>query len=456
METPAALQTLVDAILGSRLVGPGSRGVVMVSGGADSACLAAGLVEVAGRANMEALHINYGLRDDSDRDEAVCRQLCARLRIDLRVERPKLGPGNTQAGAREARYDAAERLRNSAGAKWIATGHTRSDLAETVLYRMTTSPGSRALLGLAPRNGRVVRPLLALGREQTRAVAGDIGLPYKDDPSNEDPRYARTRIRHEVLPVLREMNPAVERNIAATWAELSEEADALEGFAQDALLAAGVIDGETAIRADALSSLHPAIRRIALRRLARWALGRSSALGAVRAAEVWRVACRPEGGVVELSGGLMAICESGWIRFEAEPRPADQEAIKISRAATVGLPVPGVCSWGSWSLQAEVRDGIVRPSGPDLATLDSDALGSDLGVRCWREGDRIRPLGLGGTKSLQDLFTDHRVPRSIRHSVPLVVAGDRIAWVPGLAVSEDFRIRPTTRSATVITATDWR
>ncbi|HZJ29441.1 MAG TPA: tRNA lysidine(34) synthetase TilS, partial [Solirubrobacterales bacterium] len=270
------LQGLADAIDASGLVRSGTRGVAMLSGGPDSACLAAGLVALLGPDNVDAIHINYRLRPGADADEAVCRDLCGRLRVDLRVERPTLPAGNVQAAAREARYEAAERLRSRYGSDWIATGHSRSDLAETMLYRLAASPGRRALLGMAPRRGRLVRPLLSLGREQLRDVAVGAGLPFSDDPSNQDPRYARSRIRGEVLPVLREISPEVERNLVLTWREIAQEADALDGQANSVLAAS--VTGEPAAGAPgrgapaagqgnalptaALVDLHPGVRRI--------------------------------------------------------------------------------------------------------------------------------------------------------------------------------------------------
>ena len=116
-----AVEELAVAIRESGLVAPRSSGVVLVSGGADSACAAAGLAEVCGSANVGAITLNYGLRESADADEAVCRDLCARLGIDLEVVRPELGEGNVQAAARDARYAAAERWRARHHADWIAT-----------------------------------------------------------------------------------------------------------------------------------------------------------------------------------------------------------------------------------------------------------------------------------------------------------------------------------------------
>jgi tRNA(Ile)-lysidine synthase len=114
--------------------------------------------------------------------------------------------------------------------------------------------------------------------------------------------------------------------------------------------------------------------------------------------------------------------------------------------------VPGTCRVGRWEVRAELHPVPVEPAGPDLATLDAEALGDRLEVRTWRHGDRIRPLGMDGTKSLQDLFTDRGVPRSARHDLPVVVAGGRVAWVVGVAVSDEFKLAPSTRTVAVLTA----
>jgi tRNA(Ile)-lysidine synthase len=439
-----ALARLGEEVRESGLVDPLDSVVVLISGGADSACAAAALVEHCGRPNVHALHLNYGLRVTAADDERSCRQLCAALRIDLRVERPEIEGGNLQAEARAARYDAAEAQRERSNADWVATGHTITDAAETLVYRLAVSPGRRALLGLPPKRGRVIRPLLGLSREESRKLAREAGLPFSDDPTNLDPKFARNRIRHDVLPVLRKLNPAAERNIAETRAELAEEASLLERLAEELLAEGGAGGpGSGAIPAEVLAAADPALRRIALRVLAERAAGHHVPMGRERAAEIWRLAREPEGGIVELGGGLRAVSELGTVRFGfaegAEPEP-------------VRLRVPGSVRFGQWELHASLRDGPVQPEGPELATLDASALGEELVVRTWRDGDRIRPLGMEGTKTLQDLFTDRKVPRSLRHQLPVVAAGDRVAWVAGVEVSEDFRLAPETRAAVVITA----
>ena len=442
MSAENPLSDLARAVRESGLIAAGSRGVALVSGGADSVATTAALVEVLGPEAVTALHLNYGLRPDSDEDESTVRNLSDRLGIELQVERPELGEGNVQAEAREARYRSAERLRLSRGADWIATGHTRTDLAETVLYRLATSPGRRALLGLRPRRGAVVRPLLALDRDEVRRLAAEAGLPFRDDPTNAEPLFARNRIRNEVLPVLREIGPRAEETIAETQEELAEEAEALEGAAAEALAESGA-EAARAIGRDALAPLHPAVRRLALRRMAERAAGAAVPLGRARGERIWRLLNQPEGGVVELGSGVQAQVEGGHVRFTTGPA-AEPEAAR--------LRVPGVCRFGSWEVRAELSSGVPAAEGPDLAVLDPQALGGDLVVRAWREGDRMRPLGLGGSKSLQDLFTDRKVPRSLRHALPVVTSDGRIVWIAGVAVSEEFAAKPGDPESAVLSA----
>jgi len=440
-----AVHRLTEAVRRSGLVDAISSGVVLTSGGPDSACVAAALARAIGPERVHALHVNYGLRDSANRDERVCRDLCSRLRIDLHIDRPATLQGNIQAAAREFRYAAAERLRIRTGGDWIATGHTRTDLAETMVYRLAVSPGARSLRCLPAQSGRVVRPLIELERAELRQLATEAALPFADDETNLDPAFARNRIRSEILPVLRGLSPAAERNIAETQAEMAEEARLLDRVVLEALEAAGAGAGAVAIRAEALEGSEPALRRLALRALAERATGRAVPLGRRRAAQIMRLALMPEGGEVDLGHGVRVICEQGLIRFETSSE-AD------AAPAPAPLRVPGSCRFGEWEVRAEIRAGPLEPAGPDLATLDAEALGDELVVRTWREGDRIRPLGMNGTKSLQDLFTDRGVPRSLRHHLPVVTAAGRVVWVAGVAVSEDFRLPPDAREVAVLTA----
>jgi tRNA(Ile)-lysidine synthase len=366
------------AAQGSGLVRPGEPLLVMLSGGADSVCL----LDVAQKlgAEVAALHVNYGLRESADADERFCRELFP----SVIVERVTLGKGNVQALARDARYELAER--HAVGD--YAAAHTLSDQAETVLMRLCSSPGRTGLLGMAPRRGRLVRPLLEVTRAQTEEHCRLAGLSWRDDPSNADPSFTRARVRHELLPLLERVAPGAERTIAQTATLLRDEAEAL-----DALMP--VTDDLAEIAA-----LPPALGRLVLRRLA----------GApVRVEEL--LALGERGGTVSLDvgQGLRAVVEYGRVRFtREEPAPPPEP---------ISLTTPGSVRFGDWEVE----------------------VGAPATVRSWKPGDRIRTDA--GTKSLQDLFTDRKVPREERALVPVVEAGGEVKCVGDLAFAEGFSAR---------------
>ncbi len=440
-EAASSPPSLVAAIRASGLTPPGSSGVVLLSGGPDSISLTAGLAG-SGLGSLVALHLNYGLREGSDADQAVCEAACERLGVDLVVRRAGTPEGNVQNWARDLRYAAAEELREQRGADWIAVGHTLDDVAETVIYRLATSPGRRAAAAMRPASGRIVRPLIGLARAETRELAVESGLGFADDPSNEDPSFARTRIRREVLPVLVEINPAAAVNLALTRAELIEEGDFLDGLAGDLLDRELGDDGR--LPASALSALHPALRRLVIRALATRGTGEAVPVSIRQAAEAWRLAGRPEGGLLDLGRGHRLRMEAGTIAVEGGGPGAEGPAVGVG---------PGRSAhWAGWTVSVTRLEPPFEAEGPDVATLDSAGLAPELTVRGWRPGDRIQPLGMDGSKTLQDLFTDAGVPRTDRGRVPVVVSGTEVVWVAGLAVAHRHRLRPETAAAVRLSA----
>ena len=400
--------------------------LVLVSGGGDSVALLD--LAVRSGAVVSALHVNYGLREGADADEAFVRSLCERLGVPLFAERVPLAEpaGNLQERARDARYALAERLAEGL----YATGHTASDQAETVLYRLAVSPGSRALHGMAARRGRLVRPLLGVTREEVRDYLRSRGLEWREDPSNADRRFARARVRHDLLDALRTIGPAPERTIAETARQLREEAEVLDAAVADAL---DVLGGGPAVSASELINQPAAVRRLVLRRLAEQAGGELSAGDAVRILALGGRGSKS----LDLGGGLRVIVEYGTLRFTRDEAAEAPDPVE--------LPVPGRARFGDWELEA-------APGAPGDVAVHGE-LGSLLTVRAWREGDRMRPVGLGGTKTLQDLFTDRKVPRALRHTLPVVAAGDEIIWVAGVAVDERFAATTDAPDAVGLSAT---
>jgi tRNA(Ile)-lysidine synthase len=412
----------LEAASESGLIVAGEQLLVMLSGGADSVCLLDCAVTLGAR--VSALHVNYGLRAESDSDEDHCRALCSSLGVPLRVERVRLpeGSGNLQAEARDRRYALAER--HAPDGTDYATGHTASDQAETVLYRLAVSPGRRALLGMEPRRGRLVRPLLAATREDTRAHCVARRLEWVEDLSNADPRFARARVREEVLPALRELNPAAERTIVETSRLLRDESDVLDAAVDDALARLGRLAPATG----ELRALQPGLARLVLRRLAEAASGGAHSLSREQADAILRLGERGGSAALDLGGGLRAVAEYGTLRFTRDPDAPPPPPAK--------LLVPGSTRFGDWEVSATIGEG-------GDALCSAVKLGVSLTVRAWTEGDRMRPAGLGGNKTLQDLFTDRKVPKALRHSLPVVTTEEgEIVWVAGVAIGESFKAAP--------------
>jgi tRNA(Ile)-lysidine synthase len=428
------------AVERSGLVGDGDSGVVLVSGGADSVALLVGLVEFLGPEGLVAFHVNYGLREEADADQELVAGLCEQLGVELIVHKPGPRSGNLQAWAREVRLGEAERIRSGRELDWIAVGHNRTDLVETVLYRLASSPGVRSLLAMPPRSGKVIRPLLDLDRDAIRRSLEYSG--YAEDQTNEDPGYARNRIRHRILPELEAINPAAGLNLVRTRAELVEDEKALGLLAEEAGPAARTGPG-SGLDGEVLLARHPAIRRRMLRGFTEEILGRPVAVTREISDGVVRLLTDPEGGMLDLGGGDRFVIRRGRVEVESG---ADAGSETIPEPAEVPLE-SGIASFGAWSVESsrttehEARAGFGTPW---VAYLDCKALGESLLgtpsgtddrsliLRPWRYGDRIRPLGMEGTRKLQDVFTDALVPAPLRRTWPVMVIADEVIWVPGL------------------------
>jgi tRNA(Ile)-lysidine synthase len=199
-----------------------------------------------------------------------------------------------------------------------------------------------------------------------------------------------------------------------------EEGELLDRLAADALEEAG---GGPAIQLTELRSRPPALARLMLRALAEAAEGGPRSLSRDEADAILTLGDAGGSKSLDLGGGLRAVAEYGTLRFT---RAAD-----AAPPPPVALPVPGSVRFGDWQVDA-------RPGTPGDVTVAGDALGAEALVRCWREGDRLRPVGLGGTKTLQDLFTDRKVPRALRRTLPVVEASGEVVWVAGVALDERF------------------
>lgn len=305
---------LEERVRGEGLLAAGRPVVVLLSGGGDSVCLLDLAARVCGAGAVRAVHLDYGLRPDSGADAALCAELCGRLGVELVVERAPAPPdaGNLQAWARELRYAAARRLAAPGGAD-VATGHTASDQAETVLYRLASSPSRRALLGMAARSGDVVRPLLSTTRAEARAHCRAHDLPFRDDPTNADERFARNRVRHRLLAALREVHPAAEANVVRSAQLLRAEAAVLDALVDETL------GGRAEVELERLRALPVALARLVVVRLAEDAAGRLVPRAGARTEEVLALDAARPWTALDLGDGVRAVVEHGVLRMTAAP-----------------------------------------------------------------------------------------------------------------------------------------
>lgn len=306
-----AVDEVRELVRAGGLLPPDRTVVAMLSGGRDSVCLLDVAVALCGAERVTALHVNYGLRADSDADEAYCRALCGELGVEIeivRAERESQASGNLHAWARDVRYGVAGDLAELKGAL-IAAGHTATDQVETILYRLAASPGRRALLGMPASEGRLVRPLLGVTREQTAAYCVERGLAWREDQSNDSPDYARARVRHGLSKALDAVHPAAQSNVLRTAALLREETELFDALVEAEL------NGESSISIERLAEMPRALSRMVVIRLAEDAAGTYVPKAGERVAEILELAAR--GGKAELHvGGLVcAVIENLKLHF---------------------------------------------------------------------------------------------------------------------------------------------
>jgi tRNA(Ile)-lysidine synthase len=406
---PAYPRAVLATARRRRLLSPDDVVLAALSAGPDSTALVAALAalrDAGAIAKVVALHVDHGLRPGGAEDAACAAETCARLGVPFESVRVRVGAGNVQAEARRARYAALREAAARAGATRIATGHTRADQAETVLLRLLRGSGARGLSGIPPRRGAIVRPLIDRPRAEGIAWLRELGLRWREDPSNATPRYARNRLRLSLWPQLLLLAPAAERALARAADLCRDDERAL------AQRARGIVTGGAPADVAALLSEPRAVRQRAVRRLFRQAGGRG-ALEAKHVGAVLALLRRRGPGRAALPGGIEARCRYGRLELGPRRRPA-------SPAGEVAVPGPG-------SYRVPSR-GVV-----EIAAHDEAAVPWPLALRTRRPGDRFRPEGGRGTKKLKSWLIDRKVPREARDGLLVVAAGRSVLAVPELA-----------------------
>ena len=473
----ALTQRVLDTIRRHALLGGGARVLVALSGGADSVALLLILRELerdGALAVAGAAHLNHLLRGaDADADEAFCAELSARVglpfisdRIDV-ASLARAGKRSIEDAARTARYAFLERASDSLGADRVAVAHTKDDQAETFLLRLLRGAGARGLAAIHPRAGRVIRPLIDLERGALRDYLAAHGEAFREDATNADVSIPRNRVRHELIPLLQtRFSPAVTDVLAREAALARDDEEFLQA---EAIKLAGriVLTGDTPGPADIHLDIDGLVRapRALASRVVLGALQRQAGSRPIHFDHVERVfalAGAGGGGAISLPG-QDAVRTGGTILLRGRPAHRSREAEKVGPVSpkrrsreggnsfAFSLSIPGEVALDPQHLTVTAE----RLPGTDAAAerqrkwaargaevgVAAGALRLPLAVRSRRAGDRFRPLGAPGDRKLQDFFVDRKVPRAERDTVPLVVdASDRIVWVVGQTVAEDFRV----------------
>lgn len=438
LETPrrAALEAIRGVVASTisqhKMFKKGERILVAFSGGPDSTALAYLLTQLS----YEVIcgHVVHGMSPHSERNREVAERLAAEMGIELMIRSLEVPP-RTEAEAREARYEALDAMAEESGATSIATGHTLDDEAETVLMRLQRGGLG---LGIPPSRDNIFRPLRMLRREDTLRLCRSLGLSAFTDPTNSQVAFTRNLVRSQVLP-------AFEDDLVIKLAEIGDRS-------------AQIIKNQPQA-ADAILEVSPDRAVLDLAELQK--LGPDRGSGVVRSLLDGRLSVPASSAVIsavarKLSdpGSWSVDAGQGWtVRSEGSRlivgRPESQEALEAFEVES-----PGRTHSESWGISVVVEEVDV-PSDPVAgavdAYIDAEAVSGRLGIRSRQEGDRFVPLGAPGTRKLQDVLVDAKIPRSARDRVPVLVDEEGIVWVVGVRVAESHKITEQTKRALHIT-----
>ena len=444
------------------LIDPTAPVLAMVSGGADSVTLlrllAAG--ELGQTGPLSVLHVDHMLRAaDSDADAAFVSALCEQLGVPCTVVRFDVAEYaathslNLEDAGRRIRYrfadEALDAVCEDVGVRpefgRIATAHSRDDRVETFLMRAITGSGAGGLASIPYKRGRIVRPLLDCDRAAIRDYLTALDQPWREDASNADMARLRARVRAEIVPIAESINPAFRETLSRSMDLLGDDDVLLSRLARDfgRDFAESTPDERVAFDREWMLTLDRAMARRAVRAALIEAFPEASRLDASHV-EALVDGLADEAFRRDLPGGLRAETEYGRLVVSR----ADEELRAVAPSL---LPLPGTAELGAaGSIVAEqvAPDDIAGTA--DSVTIAADSLGS-LVVDGVRPGDRMRVLGMDGSRKLSDLLVDEKVARRQRGAVPVVRDASNIVWLAGVRMSEDYRVGPTTVRAMRLT-----
>jgi tRNA(Ile)-lysidine synthase len=423
---------------------------VAISGGADSVCLLHVLLELAPQwdLRLSVLHLNHGLRgEESAQDEQFVRDLAARLGLPASVRTVDVAASddNLEQAARHARLAFFRERLASTDTTRIATGHTRNDQAETVLFRFLRGSGGAGMAAIRPVTADgLVRPLLDVTRAEVEQYLRERGISWREDSSNASLQFARNRIRHSLMPQLaNEWNPAIVETLSRTadWALAEEDywRSEVGHYAQSLVERNGAV--LLAVRD--LQRLPLAVARRLVRVAVERAKGDLRNVDFSHIAAIMKLAASPLGHGRVQAPGVVVERSLDWLRF------VDFEATRqASSGYSLPAPVPGVVQVPGTGIaislelveKAETFEPPNSVYNDDKGWVDWRILSGPLEVRNWRPGDQYWPKGSAGEEKIKTLFQKARIPRWERRHWPVVTDGSAIVWARQFGVAMPFAV----------------
>jgi tRNA(Ile)-lysidine synthase len=387
------------------------------------------------------------LREEAIEEENFVRELAEKYSLPFYSERievaKKLRKGETlEEGARRIRYDFLRRAGEWFSANKIALGHNADDLVETVLFNIIRGTGIRGLRGIPPvrMEGAMafIRPLIEIWREEITEYLKERNIPYKIDRSNLSLEFTRNKIRHQLIPLLEEINPKVKLAIY----RLGEIAGEINSFIEEEVKKAkeGIVKKDESVlllNIQRLFAFHPALQkeiiRSVLAEFTNYEMGREEI---ERILEVGR-----RGGAITLPGRVDVRRVGDELQFKKEKERKIEYEIPLKIPGGTSIPE------AKMRIEAEIIEGqyLIRDTSCKEVTLDMEGIKGRLIARNWRRGDRIVPLGMRNKKKLQDIFVDKKIPREERGRIPIICDEEGIIWVVGVAISERVKVGERTR-----------
>lgn len=444
----------------NRLISGGDCVLAAVSGGPDSVALLAVLIRLADTLGIERItvvHFDHRLRgDESDEDREFVRALARSAGLDFRcgaadVRAIALGRRiSVEMAARECRRSFFLETASELGGGKIALGHTADDQAEEVILRILRGTGPAGIQAMSPsaENG-IIRPLLFATRDAVLGYLSECGMEFRNDSTNFTPSCQRNFLRLKIFPLLRAAFHSQITQTITRCADLVREEESwwtcqIQNLWADICLE--LSGGRCALHFDRIKQLHPALVRRILRLAVSRTKGDLSGVGLAHIEPaVELVFSGKTGKSVQIPGDIEVVRHGAKLlirsrRCAASEGPSD-EVLRICE--------PGRYLFGKFSFefrfQDEVKSSYAADSSPDCASMDSDKLKWPLELRFRRKGDRFRPLGMSGSKKLQDFFTDRMVPREERQKVPLLCDEEKICWVAGMRMDDRVKVEAHTR-----------